>query len=184
MMLDLWVRILLDSPRSRLLLKAPALADAPTRQRVLRQFELAGVDASRIGLLPRTKSWAEHLAFHDRIDIALDCFPYNGTTTTCDALWMGVPVVTLAGGAHVSRVGLSLLQAVGLGELAAGSPNEYVRIATSLAADPERVAELRRDLRQRCIESPLRDEARFTAGFELALRSAWRGFASQARAGR
>jgi predicted SAM-dependent methyltransferase len=107
------------------------------------------------------------------VDIALDTYPYNGTTTTCEALWMGVPVVTLAGPTHVTRVGASLLERVGLGELVATSPEEYVARASALARDSARLRALRKDLRARLQASPLMDRARFARAVEAAYRSAW-----------
>ena len=97
------------------------------------------------------------------MDIALDPFPYNGTTTTCEALWMGVPVIALAGQAHVSRVSVSLLQNMGLGELLADSEDDYVRRAAKLASDADRLTGLRSTMRDRMSKSPLRDEVAFCA---------------------
>jgi predicted O-linked N-acetylglucosamine transferase (SPINDLY family) len=116
----------------------------------------------------------DHLAAYRRVDIALDTHPYNGTTTTCEALYMGVPVVTLAGRHHASRVGASLLHAVGLPGLVADSPDEYVRIAAGLAADAARRAELRASLRAMLLGSPLCDAPGFARKFGEALRGVWR----------
>jgi len=103
---------------------------------------------------------------HRRADIALDPFPFSGTTTTCFTLWMGVPIVSLAGNSHVSRVTASMLTATGLASLVAVSEQQYVAIATGLAADPERMKSLRRTLRQRMLGSPLTDARKFTAALE------------------
>ncbi len=116
------------------------------------------------------------MALYSEVDVALDTFPYHGATTTCEALWMGVPVVTLAGPVHVSRVGVSLLHAAGLAELIAESPQEYVRKAAELAADTGRLAALRGDLRERLRASRLTDAQRITASIEVAYRDMWRRF--------
>ncbi|HZK81184.1 MAG TPA: hypothetical protein VFC46_08965, partial [Humisphaera sp.] len=121
-----------------------------------------------------------HLAVYREIDIALDSFPYTGVTTTCEAMWMGVPVVTLAGTAHVSRVGVSLLSNVGLPELIATTPERYLAIAAELAADRPRLAELRRSLRQRMLESPLMDGPGFARDVEATYRHAWRRWCADA----
>ncbi len=117
-----------------------------------------------------------------RIDIALDTFPYGGGTTTCDALWMGVPVVSLAGKTAVGRGGLSILSNIGLPELAAGTEDEYVRLASELAADLPRLGNLRSTLRQRMKQSPLMDAPRFTRNVEAAYRQMWRKWCADAPA--
>ena len=115
-----------------------------------------------------------HLALYNHIDIALDTFPYNGTTTTCEALWMGVPVVTWRGQRHASRVGASLLDAVGLGELVAPSVEVYIALARSLAVQPERLARLSHSLRRRLEASPLLDARGLAQALEAAYRAMWR----------
>ena len=122
-----------------------------------------------VGFAPR---W-EYLSLYHRIDLALDPFPCNGMTTTCDALWMGVPVLTLPGAMPVSRAGLSLLSSVGLEALAASSEEDYVRIAVELAADLPRLADLRATLRPRMLASPLMDAPRFARNIEAAYRKMW-----------
>ncbi len=161
-----WAAILTAVPDSRLVLKALGLAGAAGRAYVLRH--LAGVDPGRVDLLPWTRDAASHLSLYDRVDVALDPFPYNGTTTTCEALWMGVPVVTLAGHSHAGRVGASLLSHAGLGEGVAGSVGWYVRLAVELAAGAGRRAELRRSLRGQASASPLGDVARLARAAEGA----------------
>ena len=116
----------------------------------------------------------EFLRLHNRIDIALDPFPFSGTTTTCQSLWMGVPVITLAGRVHASRVTTGMLTSIGLTELVAGSEDEYVNIATRLAANIGKMAELRGGLRQRMLNSPLTDSGRFTLNLENAYRTVWK----------
>jgi predicted O-linked N-acetylglucosamine transferase (SPINDLY family) len=127
-----------------------------------------------VELLCPTPSIASHLAAYRRVDIALDTFPYHGTTTTCEALWMGVPVVTRAGRTHASRVGVSLLTNVGLPEMIAADEDAYARIAVRLAADEARLAELRSGLRGRMAASPLTDAPRLARNVEAAYREMWR----------
>ena len=166
-------RLLEAVPRSRLLLKAKPLMFPSVAARVRERFAAAGIDPARLVLRGWEKSVTDHLAAYGAVDIALDSFPYNGTTTTCEALWMGVPVVTVAGDRHAARVGASLLHAVGLEELVARDPHDFVRIAAALAAAPSRLAALRAGMRERLQRSPLMDEAGFVADLERAYVQAW-----------
>jgi predicted O-linked N-acetylglucosamine transferase (SPINDLY family) len=170
----LWSAILGRVAGSRLLLKTRGLSSPFTRQNLLDQFASCGIAADRLELSDMVPEKADHLASYRRADIALDTFPYNGTTTTCEALWMGVPVVTLAGDRHAARVGLSLLTAAGLPELVADSPGSYIDLAAALAADPARLAEYHRTLRDRLSTSPLLGGVAFAPRFFDALRAAWR----------
>lgn len=163
----LWSRLLREVPGSRLLLKGVAFSEAALRADVLARFAAEG--ATSVEILPRAATTAAHLALYDRIDVGLDPTPYNGTTTTCEALWMGVPVITMAGQTHASRVGASLLTAVGLPELIAADEEGFVRLAQDLAADPGRVAGLRAGLRARVAGSPLCDGAGWCREFERVL---------------
>ncbi|HXI58795.1 MAG TPA: tetratricopeptide repeat protein, partial [Polyangia bacterium] len=174
--LALWGRILAAVPGSRLLIKGPAFADAATRAAFAARLGASPLAAHDVQLLPPLADEHEHLAAYGQVDIALDTTPYGGTTTTCEALWMGVPVITLAGAAHAARVGASLLQRAGLAELVATSADEYVRLAVALAgqASRDRLRGLRAGLRQRLVTSGLTDGPRFAAGFEDGLRSVWR----------
>jgi predicted O-linked N-acetylglucosamine transferase (SPINDLY family) len=113
------------------------------------------------------------LKLYQEVDLALDPFPYNGITTTCDALWMGVPVLTLAGRTSVSRYGIRFLSHVGLDGLIAQSPADYLRLATELALDLDRLESLRSGLRERMSRSPLMDAARFTRHLEAAFHAMW-----------
>src|SRR5262249_17914221 len=127
-----WAEIMRRTPDVRLLLKATQFKDAGTRERCRDAFAAAGVASERIEILPPLADVAEHLALYGRVDIALDPLLYNGTTTTCEALWMGVPVVTLRGDRHAARVGSSILTATGLPSLIAETSDDYVDIATRL----------------------------------------------------
>jgi len=145
------------------------------RGRVLKAFEQNGIDLSRIEIRSSTPSLEEHLASYSEMDIALDPMPYGGTTTTCEALWMGVPVVTLRGTTHAGRVGASLLGAAGLPELIADSDEAYAPLATRLAADREGIVRYRSTLRARLAASPLCDGPGYAARLEHTLRGMWAG---------
>jgi predicted O-linked N-acetylglucosamine transferase (SPINDLY family) len=175
--MEFWGQILRAVPNSRLMLKAHGLQSAEVRRDIVAAFEQWGVGAHRLELLPLVRGLADHLACYHRIDIALDTFPYNGTTTTCEALWMGAAVVTLRGRAHASRVGGSLLSAIGLTDLIADDEESYVRIAIQLAEDEPRLHALRLEMRQRMMRSPLMDGPGFTRTLEHAYRSMWQQWA-------
>lgn len=166
--ISLWARLLGELPESRLLLKSRGLGDPGVVAQVQAAFAAAGVGSSRLILNGDELSVADHLGLYHGVDIALDPFPYNGTTTTCEALWMGVPVVTLAGRTHVARVGASLLTHAGLPGWIAATPGDYVACAVAAARDLPALAALRRGLREQLRTSPLCDAARFTRGFEDA----------------
>jgi predicted O-linked N-acetylglucosamine transferase (SPINDLY family) len=168
-----WSKILQGVPRSRLLLKALGLGDADSQARVHRAFESHGIGADRVTLLPVEGALRDHLARYHAMDIALDPFPFNGTTTTFEAMWMGVPVITLRGDRHSARVGASILANAGLDSLIAASVDDYVRLAVALAGDAGQLAELRRTMRDRVAASPLRDAAGFTRKLEQAYRDMW-----------
>ncbi len=169
----LWAQVLHATPGSRLVLKWKALHEAPVRRRLGEAFAEQGIAADRLefrGVSPHVQMLAEY----GGIDIALDPFPFCGGLTSCEALWMGVPVVTLPGDRPVSRQTLGFLNTIGLSELAAESQVQYVEIATALAADPQRRADLRRTLRARMAASPLCDPGRFAQALDFALRRMWR----------
>jgi predicted O-linked N-acetylglucosamine transferase (SPINDLY family) len=178
-LIAVWRRVVEAVEGSSLVLKTQALRHAELRQITAERFAAAGFPMDRLTLLPPAPTPAAHLATYDGIDIALDAFPYCGTTTTCEALLMGVPVVSLASppqplGLHAGRVGLSLLTNAGAGDLVAHSADEYVAKAAALAADRARLAELRRTSRERLLASPLCDAPAFARRFGAALREAWR----------
>jgi protein O-GlcNAc transferase len=172
--LDAWSDVLNRTPTSRLLLKGGAFDDEGARTRLLDRFAERGVSGNRIDLVSWIPGNAEHLALYNSIDIALDPFPYNGFTTTCEALWMGLPVIALRGDRHCARVSASFLTRVGLEHLIADDLATYVDLAVALASDPARLAELRRTLRRRMAASPLCNAAGFAAQVEAAYRDMWR----------
>jgi predicted O-linked N-acetylglucosamine transferase (SPINDLY family) len=171
--LDLWARIVHGTPGARLMLKALDLRDPESRNRLRAALRARGIEDERIEVLPATPTLAAHYATFAQIDVALDPFPYNGTTTTCDALWMGVPVVALRGDRHCGRVSASLLSALALDNLIADTADAYVSIATELARDEARRRTLRSELRERMRQSPLMDAAGLARAIEQVYRDAW-----------
>jgi predicted O-linked N-acetylglucosamine transferase (SPINDLY family) len=135
-------------------------------------FGQSGVAAERIECVPYECNPPYGLQFSG-VDIALDSYPYNGVTTTCESLFVGVPVISMHGSNGVSRSGLSLLGSLGMDELVASTPEQYIEIAVSLASDLTRLAHLHTSLRARFEQSSLRGEKRFAANFEGLLRLAW-----------
>jgi predicted O-linked N-acetylglucosamine transferase (SPINDLY family)/glycosyltransferase involved in cell wall biosynthesis len=166
---EMWVEILKKAPSSHLRLKARTLTDNGVREELRKFFIERGIEAERLDFFGHTQKTVQHLCHYHHVDIALDSFPYHGTTTTCEALWMGVPVVSRAGATHVSRVGASLLEAVGLQELVCESREAYIAKAVELAGNPARLAELRSTMRDRMKNSPLMDGQRFWQDFAGAL---------------
>lgn len=174
-----WAKVLAAVPNSRLMLKSFALSSVRGRKRIVDGLAAHGIPEARLDLVEWSAGTNEHLSIYNKIDIALDTFPYNGTTTTCEALWMGVPVVCLEGERHSARVGASLLNALGLRELLAGDVDGFVRIAAALAEDPARLTALRASLRERMAASPLLDHAGFTRKLEAAYRDMWRNYCAR-----
>jgi protein O-GlcNAc transferase len=167
--LALWARVLEAVKGSRLVMLCP---EGSARERVRAFFGARGIATERVELVGYLPRW-DYLRLYQRIDLGLDPFPFNGMTTTCDALWMGVPVLTLPGEMPASRAGMSLLSSVELGELAASSEENYVRMAVGLAGNLPRLAELRATLRARMRASPLMDAPRFARNVEAAYRRMW-----------
>lgn len=168
----LWARILAAVPNSRLYLKARALGEVAVQQSVIKRFAEHGIDPQRLTLetyVPR----ANYLEAYNQIDIALDPFPYTGGTTTVEALWMGVPVLTLAGRLFLARQGVGLLMNAGLPEWVASDQDDYLSRAVAHASDLQSLASLRARLRQQVLASPIFDASRFARHFEAALRGMW-----------
>jgi protein O-GlcNAc transferase len=176
----LWATVLHAVPQSRLFLKTKQLSEATVRQSVLERFAVHGIVADRLileGAAPR----AELLAAYRRVDIALDPFPYPGGTTSIEALWMGVPILTLMGDRFLSHIGESILHNAGLPEWIATDAHDYVARAISHAGDLQRMAALRQGLRQQVLASPIFDAPRFARHFEAALRGMWANWCDRQR---
>lgn len=166
----LWVTTLNAVPGSRLILKNPALANPYVMRELRDRFVRAGLAAERLELRPSLSAYDDHLRAYDDIDIALDTFPYHGTTTTCEALFQGVPVVTLAGRTHAARVGVSLLSRIGCSDWIAASESAFAAQAAALARDVDRLAELRSRLPQMLRAAPLFDPAAIARDLETLYR--------------
>jgi len=167
-----WSRILTRLPTSRLLLKTRALSCATTQRRYAELFAGHGIADERLIFVGGTPP-AQHMRWMQRADIALDPFPYAGGRTTLEALWMGLPVITLPRETFGSRHSLSYLSNIGLSELVASSVDHYVELAVDLANDTARLADMRSGLRSRILASPLCDRDRFTRNLSAALSTMW-----------
>jgi protein O-GlcNAc transferase len=174
----LWAQVLNAVPDSRLFLKYQQLGEASVRQGTRERFAAHGIKPERLILeayVPRTN----YLAAYQRVDIGLDPFPFPGGTTTAEALWMGIPVLTLAGERFLSRQGVGLLMNAGLPDWIATDTRDYLARAVSHASDLQRLASLRRGLRKQVLDSPVFDAPRFARHFEAALREMWRKWCSE-----
>jgi predicted O-linked N-acetylglucosamine transferase (SPINDLY family) len=154
------------------LLKFHAGSDQAVREHYLRQFERLGIAQDRIEIVG-WKHPIDHLRLYEEVDIALDTYPYNGTTTTCEALWMGVPTLSLVGEHHASRVGLTILSRVGLEVFTASTPEEYVGKAVAFAGEPENLSKIRAAMRSMVTASALYDAKGFAHSLETAYRKMW-----------
>jgi predicted O-linked N-acetylglucosamine transferase (SPINDLY family) len=171
--IELWSRVLAATQKSRLMLYSAE--KSPADHPLVGAFADRGIERDRITLVPRLPR-EQYLRQYHQIDIALDPFPYNGHMTSCDAFWMGVPVVSLRGRSSVGRGGVSLLSNLGMTECLADNADQYVSIASEMASDLPRLASIRASLRQRMQASPLCDAARFTRSVEAVYRDAWQGW--------
>ncbi len=175
---SLWARILHALPTARLYLKTKALSDESIRELTRERFAAQGIAAERLTLegfkLPR----AHHLSSYHQIDIALDPFPYNGTTTTAESLWMGVPVLTMKGHRFISHVGESILHHSGLSDWVAADPEDYLHKAIQFASDPIALSRLRQPLRERLGHTPVFDAPRFASHFQQAMAHMWSAYMS------
>jgi len=172
--IKLWSRILASVPGSRFLLKNKCLFDEKTRNELKSSFASHGIDPGRILMTPFNNSAEEHLAQYMHMDISIDTFPYNGTTTTCESLWMGVPVIGVLGNRHASRVTASIITRLGLDALVARTSDECTEIAAFLARNVGLLKMIRYGLRERMLTSRLCDAVGFTAELEEAYRNMWR----------
>jgi protein O-GlcNAc transferase len=171
--IDSWADILRQVPNSILVSRAKPFALPAERERFAQHFAQRGIDPARIRPLPYLPDPARHLEVYHDIDVHLDSHPYTGGTTTCDALWMGVPVVTLSGDRPSARLGATVLSRTGLTDLIASNVQDYVNIAFDLARDPDRLAHLRDGMRARFVASPLHDAQAFAPAFDRACRTIW-----------
>lgn len=162
-------------PNSRLFLKAKQINESSVRQNTIERFAVHGIDANRL-ILECPEPRKEYLAAYNRIDIALDPFPFPGGTTSVEGLWMGVPVLTLAGERFLSRQGVGILMNAGLPEWIAADADDYVARAVAHARDLQCLSNLRNGLRQQVLDSPIFDAPRFAKNFESALRGMWQAW--------
>jgi len=171
-----WSRVLISIENSVLILKNRALADSGARERLFELFERYGVTSDRLKLHPWTATIHDHLAAYNEVDVALDTFPYNGTTTTLEALWMGVPVITLRGNHHATRVSASILERIGWPEWIADTDDDYVAKAKCVAENLDQSNMDRSGLRERVQSSPLCNSSNFAQDIEAAFREMWRTY--------
>ena len=171
--LELWASAMNAVPGSRLLLKSASMAQASNRADVERFMAARGIEATRLRLVGRQAADRDHLALYGEVDIALDTYPYNGATTSCEALWMGVPLVTRRGRTHTSRMGASILDAIGRDDWIAHDDEGFARLAATLAADAEALVRWRSGARSHLAYSALCDGPAFARAFENALEQAW-----------
>lgn len=169
--LGLWGRVLIELPAACLLLAG--IPKGRARQRITERLAVSGIEEGRLSFLDRLPI-ENYLAQMGTVDIMLDSFPYVGATSTCDALWMGVPVVSLKGSRSCSRSGASLLPQVGLSDWVAENADDYVRIVCRWARDPEQLHTLKHSLRGRMASSPLMDEVGFSRDWSAMIRTIWR----------
>jgi protein O-GlcNAc transferase len=176
--LALWGNIFAALPHARLRIQCKQLDEPAQRKQLLQRLQRCGITPERVTMLGPIHREG-YLAAHAEVDLILDTFPYTGGTTTCEALWMGVPTLTLAGDSLLARQGASLLMAAGLEEWIAASKEEYITKAVALASDKSKLATLRAGLRQQVLASPLFDARRFARNFEDALWGMWQRYQSQ-----
>jgi predicted O-linked N-acetylglucosamine transferase (SPINDLY family) len=174
-LIRIWAEILNELPDSEILLKAKQFKDEQTQKRYRELFEYFGVAGSRVHIVPFTSSFREHMDMYGRVDIALDPFPYNGTTTICEALWMGVPTLTRRGRCHSSRVGAGINSRLELYDFIADDEKSYIQKALKWAGRREDLTRLRGELRARTRESSLCDGVGLTASLEEHYRKAAEG---------
>ena len=178
---DTWSRILGAVPNSRLQLKARAKdSTGEDKRQLAEEFSRRGISPDRIDVVNWVEGWLQHLPLYHHVDIGLDPFPYNGTTTTCESLHMGVPVVALRGDRFISRVSASILHTTGMDDWIADDLDAYVEKAVAFAADIPALGRLRQTVRPQFMASPMCDAPRFARNFEAALRAMWRTWCQSA----
>ena len=171
--IELWSVILKSIPNSKLALKSSQSLAGLLKEHIVAQFQTHGVSMDRLLIFDYDSHQIDHLKKYNNIDICLDTYPYNGTTTTFEALWMGVPVITLCGNAHLSRVGNSILNNMELPQLVANSPEDYFNIAIALANHKEEIQNYRNSLRENLMNSDLTNEEKFGKNFDDLMRNVW-----------
>ena len=181
--LDLWSRLLREVPSSKLLIIRDRITPN-TSARLAREFAARGIGEDRLRFQSELPEEPTKLAIYHEVDISLDPFPWTGHTTSCNSMWMGVPIVTLRGRTHAGRMTASTVTHAGFPEFVAESEEDYIRIAASLASDLPKLAELRHTMRSRMAASKLRDAGAFIIDWERALRDAWRKWCASSRARR
>lgn len=169
--IETWINLLQIVENSKLIIKAKYADNHFTQHNIKKQFVSQGINPERIEMFGQIADYNQHLNFYNKIDVALDTFPYHGTTTTCEALWMGVPVITLVGESHRQRVGLSILRNIGMDKTIANSNTEYVQIAEQLAKNPHMLRSIRNNIASAVRSSLLCDPVRYTKQYEAALES-------------
>ncbi|HEY2890924.1 MAG TPA: hypothetical protein VGJ31_09870, partial [Dongiaceae bacterium] len=174
--LDLWIRLLGALPSARLRFKAAIFSDHYEIARITGLFASGGIDSNRLDFAALSPRPEQMLAEFALADIALDPVSYNGATTTCLALWMGLPVVSLAGEGYAGRMGASLLKALGQPDWVAASEEEYIAIARKLSEDRAGLQQIRARLRQQMQASPVMDGVTFTRKLEALYRQAWQAW--------
>lgn len=171
--IELWGAVLYAVPDSKLLIKHKYFNDPGVQKLFLEEFRQAGISPDRLIFHSYSFNGSEHLQEYHQVDIALDSFPYNGTTTTFEALVMGVPTLTLTGEVHAARVGTTIMKGVGLSQFTAATPEEFVQRAVELSSDREALLNLKKGLREEFYISPLANQKSFTKSFEMALMAIW-----------
>jgi predicted O-linked N-acetylglucosamine transferase (SPINDLY family) len=174
--LQTWAGVLDAVPNSRLILRSSGSNQEGVVEELTQRLAACGIDISRVRIDPAIRDYAKHLRSYGEIDIALDPFPYNGGTTTVEALYMGVPVLVRAGDRYVAHMGESILHNVGLPDWIAPDRAAYPALAAHMASDLPALAELRSGLRQRMLASPLFDAPLFARNFEAAIRGMWQAW--------
>ena len=172
-----WAELLAAIPDSQLMMKNAAMFCPQVQQQCLKFFEGKGIANNRLQLICPVVATSDHLAYYNKIDIALDSYPYHGTTTSCEALYMGVPVLTLAGDLHMSRVGVSLLTTLGLQDWIALDSEDYIQKAMTFAGDLAGLNAVRQHLRQQMLASPLCDGEGFSKKLAAVYRQCWVDYA-------
>ena len=169
-----WSQILLKKNNSKIMIKAPSEDAEIAQQNILSKFEYFNIDASRIIFSPRKPKRIDHLKMYNEIDICLDTFPYPGVTTSIEAIWMGVPVLTLKGNNFVSRCGESINKNLGMNDFIAENKIDYIKKAISISDDQKRLSVIRKSLRDKALNSPLFDNKSFGKNFSSMLNTTWK----------